>query len=247
MNPKTSNLILSAEKDPMGSAMLDYLNDEIKGSIVASCNVAEDDIIPPEYLFRTFSDTSDMERMGLNHVKGKVLDIGAGAGCHSLYLESKGFDVTSIDISPGAVAAMKKQGLQRVHHADIYNWEGGPYDTLLMLMNGIGLVGTLDGLAQFLRKAKKLLVPGGQIIFDSTDVLYVYQQPDGSVLLNLAGSYYGEVTYQVSYDEAQGDRFPWLYIDYWMLTQHAAKEGFGSELLMKQENEHYLARLFLPG
>lgn len=246
MNQKTSNLILQQEKDPMGCAMLDYLQDQADTSLVASCNVAEDDIIPPEYLFRTYADTSELEKLGLDNARGKILDIGAGAGCHSLYLHRKGCDVTSIDISPGAVEAMKQQGLTQVHHADIFNWEEGPYDTLLMLMNGIGLVGTLDGFAKFLRQAKKLLAPGGQILFDSTDVLYVYQQPDGSVRLNLAGPYYGEVTYKVSYKEAKGDRFPWLYLDYWMLTQHAAKEGFGTELLMKQENEHYLARLFLP-
>lgn len=247
MKSKTSKLIFTAEKDPMGLAMLDHLLDLVDKPIIASCNVAEDDIIPPDYLFRTYEETSALEKLGLSQVRGKVLDIGAGTGCHSLYLKSKGFDVTSIDISPGAVEVMKQQGLTQVHHADIFEWEGGPYDTLLMLMNGIGLVGTLEGLSKFLKIAKKLLAPGGQIIFDSTDVLYVYQQPDGSVRLNIGGPYYGEVTYQVSYKEAKGDRFPWLYIDYWMLTQYAAKEGFGAELLLKQENEHYLARLFLPG
>ncbi len=246
MIQKTSRLILQGEKDPIGKAMIDHLNNQVEKPIIASCSVAEDDIIPPEHFFRTYSETSELEQLALKSCHGKVLDIGAGAGCHSLYLQSKGFDVTALDISPGAVEVMQRQGIRDVHHADIYNWEGGPYQTLLMLMNGIGLVGTLDGLGLFLRQAKKLLSPGGQIILDSTDVLYVYQQQDGSLLLNLAGPYYGEVSYQVAYEGVQGEKFDWLYIDYWMLTQHAARAGFGAELLMKQDNEHYLARLFLP-
>jgi len=240
------SLITSPTKDPIGMAVLDYLDGKTETNIIAACSVAEDDIIPPSYFFRTYAKTSELERLALHHVVGKVLDIGAGAGCHSLYLQEKGFDVTALDVSPGAVKAMERQGIKQAHHADVMQWQSGPYDTLLMLMNGIGLVETLNGLVKFLTHAKKLLKPGGQIILDSTDVLYVYQLPDGSVKLNLAANYYGEVTYQVTYKSASSKPFGWLYIDQWMLTQHTAREGFGTEILHTQDDEHYLARLYLP-
>jgi SAM-dependent methyltransferase len=233
--------------DPLGAALLDHLAGQDHGNIRAKCSVAEDDLIPPAYFFRSYEKMPEIEQLALDECQGKVLDIGAGAGCHSLYLQQKGHAVTALDISPGAVEVMRRRGLKDAHCQSIFDWKKGTYDTLLMLMNGIGLVNNLSGLARFFQHAKKLLKPKGQILLDSTDVLYAYREADGSIWLEPGQPYYGEVGYQMTYRNMVGRPFTWLYLDYWNLCQYAAREGWGYELLYEGENDHYLARLWREG
>ena len=131
-------LIKEKRKDPLGAALWDYLTAEIKEDIQVHCNLTEDDIIPVSLLFRSWDALPEYEQAALKACKGKILDIGAGAGSHSLILQSWGMEVSAMDISPGAIRVMKARGLNSCIHEDIYQWKGGQYDTLLMLMNGIG-------------------------------------------------------------------------------------------------------------
>jgi SAM-dependent methyltransferase len=167
---------------------------------------------------------------------GKVLDIGAGAGSHSLVLQQRGLDVTALEISPLAAKVMRQRDVKNVTEADIFTYQADTYDTLLLLMNGIGLAGTLENLKIFLKHARTLLNPGGQLLFDSSDIAYLYEG-------NLpADRYYGEIAYQYEYKKHFTDWFNWLYIDEQTLTQTAAAEGWDIEVLFEDEFSQYLVR-----
>lgn len=186
----------------------------------------------------------DLEKEALNLCKGRVLDVGCGAGSHSLYLCSKGFEVTAIDISPGAVEVCRTRGIPEVEQADFWTYEGDGFDTLLLLMNGIGIVGHLSRLAAFFEKARELLSPSGQILFDSSDIIYMYDETeDGGFLIPAEKSYYGEVTFEVQYKTLKSAPFPWLYVDFETLSRAALINGFSCELVRKGDHYDYLAKL----
>ncbi|RIJ42124.1 class I SAM-dependent methyltransferase [Pontibacter oryzae] len=231
--------------DPIGTAMLDYLAGAKDAEITVESNLAEDDCIPVDYLFREVAEMPELEQLAINTCRGAVLDIGAGAGCHTLALQQAGKNVTALDISAGAVEAMKQQGVQQVLHQDIYTLKGQHYDTLLMLMNGIGIAGNLLGLERFLKHAKLLLKPGGQILLESSDILYMYEDEDGSVLLDLNAGYYGEVKYNMKYKDHESGWFNWLFIDPSILEDYAVEHGYVFEMLQEGEAGNYLARLRL--
>ena len=236
-----------SKNDPIGTAIQDYLQGTRNGEITVACNIADDDVIPVDYLFRQEEEMPELETIALQECRGHVLDIGAGAGCHSLLLQERGLPVTAIDISEGAIAAMQKRGVEDVLLADVHTLQDRKYDTLLMLMNGIGIVGDLFGLYKFLVHAKTLLNPGGQILLESSDILYMYEQEDGSVLLDLNAGYYGEVEYNMRYKTHDSGTFKWLFIDAGLLEQYAEEHGYSFEVLYEGENGNYLARLVLVG
>ncbi len=226
--------------------MLDYLAGAENAKITVENSLAEDDEMPVHYLFRTEEEMPELEVLALEQCRGAVLDVGAGAGCHTLALQQRGVAVAALDISAGAVEAMRQQGVQQVLHQDVFTLEGQQYDTLLMLMNGIGIAGNLQGLECFLEHAKTLLKPGGQILLESSDILYMYEDEDGSVLLDLNAGYYGEVKYNMVYKEQQSGWFNWLFIDPAILEDYAGLHGYTFELLLEGEAGNFLARLALP-
>ncbi|MCX2739120.1 class I SAM-dependent methyltransferase [Pontibacter anaerobius] len=231
------------KNDPIGTALLDYLAGATDEEITVESNLTEDDAIPVGYLFRTEEEMPEMEVLALNACRGKVLDVGAGSGCHALALQKRGLDVTAMDIAAGAVEAMQQQGVKQVLHKDIFDLQGANFDTLLMLMNGIGIAGTLEGLERFLKHAKTLLNPGGQILLESSDILYMYEDEDGSVLLDLNAGYYGEVKYNMKYKGQESGWFNWLFIDPSILEDYALQQGYTFELLLEGDAGNYLARL----
>ncbi|MBX0331683.1 methyltransferase domain-containing protein [Pontibacter sp. HSC-14F20] len=232
--------------DPVGAAIQDFMAGNHKARIVVESNLTEDDEIVVAYLFRTPEEMPELELLALEQCRGRVLDVGAGAGCHSLALQALGVDVTALDISLGAVQAMRQQGIRQVLQHNIFDLSGQRFDTLLLLMNGIGIAGTLEGLDHFLEHAKTLLNPGGQILLESSDILYMFQEEDGSVLLDLNAGYYGEVVYNMRYKEHQTGEFKWIFIDPAILEDYATSHGYTLEQLYEGEYGNYLARLILP-
>ena len=223
--------------------MMDYYNDHSSEDIIVHSNIAEDDIIPSEYLFRNWSGMPSIEKIALRNCQGPVLDVGAGSGCHSLHLENTGIETTNIDISKGACEVMKKQGLNRVYNTPYFEFNEGKYQTILLLMNGFGLVESIDNVGHFLEHAKTLLLPGGQIIFDSSDLIYIFEEPDGSVRFNADKAYYGEVNYRIEYRNQLSHKFDWLFIDPRNLAEIAVRHGFHVEVLYEGGNYHYLFKL----
>ncbi|MHC2990776.1 methyltransferase [Pontibacter sp. HJ8] len=234
---------MKLNNDPMGTAMQDYLQGSKEAKIVVESNLTEDDEIPVAYLFRELDEMPELEHLALEQCRGSILDVGAGAGCHSLVLQERGLDVTALDISAGVAEVLTQRGVRQVLQADVFNLDTPDYDTLLLLMNGIGIAGNLEGLARFLEHAKKLLKPGGQLLLESSDILYMFEDEDGSVLLDLNAGYYGEVRYNMRYKEQQSGEFDWLFIDPSILQDYAEAHGYTFEHLYEGESGNYLARL----
>ncbi|QHL86133.1 methyltransferase domain-containing protein [Nibribacter ruber] len=231
--------------DPLGSAISDYWQGNHTVEVQVFTDQADEDVLPVSYLFRTLAEMPEREQLALSLCQGKVLDVGAGAGSHALALQEKGLTVTALEISAKACATMQARGVDKVVCADFFKATPQPHNTLLLLMNGIGLAGTLDNLPLFLETCKKWLAPGGHLLLESSDILYLYEEEDGSVLVDLNGDYYGELTYVMQYKKEQTAPFPWLFIDFGLLQEFAEKAGFNAELIREEEDHHYLARLSL--
>ncbi|MEL6671570.1 MAG: class I SAM-dependent methyltransferase [Bacteroidota bacterium] len=233
-------LITSPQKDPFGQAVWDYFRGNLKAEITVYSDAALEDVIPTAYLFRTLSQMPELEQKALTYCQGKTLDIGAGAGSHSLVLQNMGISVTAIDISPGAVSLMEARGVKSVRHMDVFSLREEKYDTHLLMMNGIGLVGDLKGLNTYLEAARDWLNPGGQIILDSSDLMYLYEDNDEQLP---GDQYYGIIRYQMAYKESLSEPFDWLYIDAPKLARHARKYGYQMEILGEGNHYEYLAKL----
>ena len=169
---KTS--LLSPNKDPMGAAIADYFAKGRAAKLRVFSSQFDEDEIPAEQLFRTFDEMPPLEQTALRMAQGKILDCGAGSGCHALALQDMGKEVEAIDISPLSVEVMQARGVQNACLVNFYSLDT-QFDTILMLMNGIGIVGTLQGMPRFFQLLDSILAPGGQVIFDSSDIKYVFE------------------------------------------------------------------------
>ena len=226
--------------DPMGRAIADYWKNQKADTLIVHSPMFDDDEFPVEVLFRRYEEMPPLEQTALQQVRGKTLDIGAGAGCHSLYLQEKGVDVTAIDISPYSVMVMKERGIHKVLEQDFFTLTE-QYDTLLLLMNGIGISGTVDRLPDFFKHLDRVLAPDGQLIFDSSDLCYLFEDEDGIIELPDQENYYGEVIYQMEYKDCKGEAFPWFYIDADTFDQYAQEAGYEMEILRLGDHYDYLA------
>jgi SAM-dependent methyltransferase len=206
--------VLKKHQDPIGNAVKDYLNGITDESILVRTDIAEDEHLSPAYFLRDFNQMPVQEQEALKRAIGKVLDVGAGAGAHSLWLQEQGLEVDAIDISPILCEVMQKRGVKNVLLKDIYDLKDLRYDTILLLMNGAGVAQTLSGLERLLIHLKSLLNPGGKILADSSDLLYLFTDENGETWVDIAAdTYYGEMQYQLSYKNIKGKAFPWLFVD----------------------------------
>ena len=237
--------VLNPAADPMGAAIYDYfINGEAQALVVHS-SMFDDDEIPVEGLFRSFEDMPELERIALEMAGGKILDVGAGSGCHSVALGKAGKSAVAIDISPLSVEVMKRRGLD-ARQVNLYDESfTDKFDTILMLMNGTGIIGTLENMPAFFERMKELLAPGGCILIDSSDLRYLYEEEDGSLMIDLADDYYGLLDYQMEYKDVVGEPFDWLYVDFDTLAFYAEENGFAAELVAEGEHYDYLAKLYI--
>ena len=238
--------LLTPNKDPMGYAIADYFSKGKAGRLRVFSSQFEEDEIPVDQLFRTFDEMPVLEQKALELAQGKILDCGAGSGCHALALQDMGKDVEAIDISPRSVEVMQKRGIQHAYCVNLFDDNFlHRYDTILMLMNGSGIIGKLENMGDFFSKMKQLLNPGGCIYMDSSDLRYLFEDEDGSFLVDLAGGYYGEIDFQMQYKQVKGEPFDWLYVDFQTLSYYAQENGFKAELVQEGEHYDYLACLKL--
>ncbi|MGV3657676.1 MAG: class I SAM-dependent methyltransferase [Chitinophagaceae bacterium] len=226
--------------DVLGQAIWDYYQGIKSHKLWIHNTYGRKEEMPVDVYFRTEDEMPEMEKIALQWCRGKVLDIGCGAGSHSLLLQQRGFDVTALDISEKAIQVAQMRGVKKTVQADILKWRTKKFDTLLLLMNGIGLIGTLKDLQHFLQHAKTLIKKNGQLIFDSSDIAYLYKGKKKP-----AGKYYGELTYQYEYKKAKTETFNWLYVDAKTLAGIAAATGWQLQLLLEDDYDQYLVRLTL--
>ena len=228
--------------DVFGEALKDQFTKPPSETLWVHNSYDEPEEMPVDIYFRDEKEMPELELKAISICKGKVLDVGAGVGSHALVLQSRGFDVTGMDISAAAVTIMKERGLKKAIEGDILTYKGDTYDTLLFMMNGIGLTGSLGGLKSFLKRVKTLLNPGGQLLFDSSDLSYLYQE----VAFPLNG-YYGEVSFRYEYKSVKGNWFKWIYVDQKTLVDVAKEQGWHTEIIFEDDSDQYLARLTLIG
>jgi cyclopropane fatty-acyl-phospholipid synthase-like methyltransferase len=240
---ETLNLKQKIMKDLFGQAILDFQTNNSPEDLQTETSISEADEMPVAYLFRVFDQMPLLEQTALELAKGKTLDVGCGAGSHSLYLQDKGLEVTAIDISAKAIAACQLRGLKHARVQHVLAIQNETFDTILLLMNGTGIFRTLEELPTYLQKLQSLLNPNGQILIDSSDLIYMYDEnEDGSYSIPAEG-YYGELTFTMSYKGQTEEPFPWLYLDYNTLQRAAQAHGFQCDLLVEGDHYDYLARL----
>jgi len=228
--------------DVFGNAIQDQFTNGTTEILWLNNSYDEPEEMPVDIFFRTEEEMPDIELEALDMCEGKILDVGGGAGSHALILQERGFDIVALDISPIAVEIMKSRGVANAIQGDIFNYTAEKFDTLLFLMNGIGLTGTLEGFKNFLNHAKSLLNEGGQLLFDSSDITYLYEDTEMP-----ADKYYGEVSYQYEYKNEKGEWFSWLYIDPMLLKKIAKETGWECHLLFDDGQDQYLAEMRLAG
>ena len=232
--------------DPIGRAVYDYQFNSINEPIIVHADDFDDDSIDTSYLFRTYRQMPALEKKALSLCRGTILDIGACAGAHSVYLHEKGFDVTSIETSALCCQVLQSRNLKNVINQDIFRFNSQKFDTILLLMNGTGIAGTLDGLDVLLHHLKSLLNPGGQILIDSSDLIYLFEEEDGAALINISdNNYYGQLTFQTEYKDWISQPFPWLYVDLSNLENAVEKNDLKIKKVFKGQHYDYLAQITL--
>lgn len=235
---------LNKQNDPMGLAIRDFFETGSNQPLRILSSMFEEDEMPVPNLFRNEMNMPDIERQALKLCKGRTLDVGAGAGCHSLVLQQNNIDVTAIDISPNSVEIMRERGIKQAYYADFFTDDfGTEFDTILMLMNGMGIAGSLNRLPQLLERCAELMRTDGCILADSSDLRYVFEDENGNLDWNAADGYYGEIDFQIIYGSCKGPTFNWLYVDFTSLQLAAKQAGLVAELIKKGKHYDYLARL----
>ncbi|MGB3468535.1 MAG: class I SAM-dependent methyltransferase [Cyclobacteriaceae bacterium] len=225
-------------QDLHGKAIYDYYTRKRTEKLILHNSYGEPEEMPVEVFFRDQLDFTTIEHLALIECEGTILDIGAGAGAQSLVLQEWGKEVTALDNSPKCAEVMQLSGIGQVICED-YRKHTSQYDTLLILMNGLGIAGRLKQIPEFLQQCRQLLNKNGQILVDSSDISYLYDEhyprPEG---------YYGEVKYQYEYNGKKGNWFDWVYADETTLTDIVIKEGLQIEILHRDETDQYLARIY---
>lgn len=232
--------------DPIGRAVYDYQFNSINEPVIVHSDDFDDDTIDTSYLFRTYRQMPALEKKALSLCRGTILDVGACAGAHSVYLHEKGFDVTSIETSALCCQVLQSRNLIKVVNQDIFRFNSQKFDTILLLMNGTGIAGTLDGLDVLLHHLKSLLNPEGQILIDSSDLIYLFEEEDGAALINISdNNYYGQLTFQTEYKGWVSQPFPWLYVDLSNLENAVEKNDLKIKKVFKGQHYDYLAQITL--
>ena len=232
-------------KDLFGKAMYDFQTNNSPEHIITETSISEEDEMSVDYLFRSYNEMPKIEQKALQLANGSVLDIGCGAGSHSLSLQNdRNLDVTSIDISEKAIETCKLRGVKNAKIQNILDFEGEKFDTIILLMNGVGIFGKLENCNKYLSKLKSLLNEGGQILLDSSDIIYMFDEDeDGGKWIPSNNDYYGELVFNISYKGEKEEPFNWLYLDYNTLQNAAVANGLKCELILEGEHYDYLAKL----
>lgn len=236
--------------DLFGKAILDYQTNNSPEDLITETSISEPDEMSVAYLFRSYSEMPILEQKALQLSKGKILDVGCGAGSHSLYLQNENkLSVTAIDISENAIKTCRLRGLKDAKTINVLELDGdnpqNKFDTILLLMNGTGIFGKLKDVPKYLQKLKSLLNPNGQILIDSSDIIYMFDEDEDGGKWVPGSEYYGELEFMLTYKGEKETPFPWLYLDYNTLQNAAIDNGLKCEMILEGEHYDYLVKLSL--
>lgn len=228
----------------LGKAIQDYQTGNYTYDLFQETTISDKDVLPLPYLFRDFNKMPQLEQKALELAQGRVLDVGAGAGSHSLYLQNKGLQVTALDISPESIGVCKARRVEKTITANVLEYSGEQFNTILLLMNGTGIFGQLKNVPTYLSHLKSLLAPGGQILIDSSDLVYMYDRlENGAIMVPVELEYYGELECVLHYKSQSSDPYYWLYLDVHTFTEICKNSGFDFTVVAQGKNHDYLAKL----
>ncbi len=217
-------------EDLFGKALLDYQQKTMESPLLLHTEYGQPEPVPLEQFFVEEGEFPDLDIFALEQVYGKILDIGAATGRHALYLQNRGHDITAMDISESCGVVMKEAGVEKIVVEDVFNFDGQIFDTIFMLMNGIGIAGTIEGLKKLLGHLHQMLKPTGQLLLDSSDISYLYEESPWP-----ENTYFGELTYRYQYNDTLGDPFNWLFIDREKLVEIANSVAWNCQINMKMK------------
>ena len=233
---------MKAQTDIFGKALKTYFLDPENQNITTWTNLTDEDDVSLSYFFRDFEKMPSIEKKALELARGKILDVGCGTGSHSLYLQNLcDHNVTSLDVSEGAIYVAEKRGVKKTKHISIWDFEETGFDTILLLMNGMGIGKTIAELPKLLKHLKKLIAAEGKILVDSSDLIYLFEKED-IALWKEDKTYYGEVDFGIRF-QGKSEEFPWLYIDPKTLEKVSKSCGFQFIIIEQGENFDFLAQL----
>ena len=233
---------MKAQTDIFGKALKTYFLDPENQNITTWTNLTDEDDVPLSYFFRDFEKMPSIEKKALELARGKILDVGCGTGSHSLYLQNLcNHNVTALDVSEGAIYVAEKRGVKKTKHISIWDFEETGFDTILLLMNGMGIGKTIAELPKLLKHLKKLIATEGKILVDSSDLIYLFDEED-IALWKKDKTYYGEVDFGIRF-QGKSEEFPWLYIDPKTLEEVSKSCGFQFKIIEQGENFDFLAQL----
>ncbi len=229
------------EKDLFGKALWDYWTNNEPEDMITWTHLTKPEILPVSYLFRNFEKMPDSEQIALQKSSGKILDVGAGSGLHSLYLQQQNKDVTALEWSPVSCRVMQQRGVKKVVNQNFFEYNPQEqYDTILFLMNGAGIVQKAKYLDKLFQKIDELLTPGGQALIHSSDLKYLYKTGYGYRMPE--NDYYGDVRFYIKY-KGQTEVFDWTYIDENTLRIFARQNGFETGKLHESGEGDFLIRV----
>jgi len=199
------------------------------------------DIETEEY-FTLDGSLADLDQLALDRCRGRVLDVGAGAGRHALALQGMGREVVAIDLSPICVSLCQERGVRDARTFDVMTIDSeeqcGRFDSIFFGMQTIGVAGGVVPLEKLLRRLQNCLEPGGALIVDSRALREAWEGDESD-----ASPSRGEIVLSTRYRGWRGEHFPWVYLAEADLTDVAARAGFEMETLGSVESGEYLAVL----
>lgn len=234
---------MKVNKDLFGHALGQFYFKKDPAKLYSESNISHWDEYPLTHLFRDFDQMPEIERNAMSLVHGKILDVGCGAGSHSLYLQDLGHDVRSIDCSKGATQVAQARGVAQVREASLMDYDEERFDTIIMLMNGTGIFESIDRVPAYLNKLKTLLNPKGMVLIDSSDLRYMYDTGQDESIWVPADRYYGELEFRLRYKKNLSEKFPWLFIDKHLFIHLAESNGWSIEIVFEGTHYDYLAKL----
>ncbi len=193
-----------------------------------------------------YKDWPDREKSAIRLSRGRVLDIGCGAGRHSLFLQEKGLDVTGVDVSPLAIQVCKGRGLRnaRLMSIDDVGPSLGKFDTILMLGNNFGLFGNKTKARSLLRRFLNMTNPKGRIIAES---LEIYKRPVDPAhrryhLVNMSrGRMPGQVKIRIRYRSLATPWFDYLLASKKEMKQILNGTGWRAKRFFSSKGPSYIA------
>jgi len=217
---------------PQGAAAQDHLGGRRPAVVRVHSDGGKPEDVDAAVFFREPAEMGSWELRALQLCQGRVLDVGAGAGCHALALQERGLEVVAVETCDAFVEVMRARGVMDARCAALAEVEDGPFDRLLLLMHGLGIAGNPDGLRWLLADAHRLVAREGCVLLDSRDPGEACDEPG-----------FGVAVMRFEYSGVMGPTFPWLFAGVEALERLAAEVGWETNVVLREPDGRYLASL----